>query len=39
MIRGLVAALAVIAALTALSWAVIAADRAAVRADTVRLAL
>ena len=39
MIRGLVAALAVIAALTALSWAVIAADRAAMRADTVRLAL
>ena len=39
MIRGLIAALAVIAALTALSWAVIAADRAAMRADTVRLAL
>ena len=39
MIRGLVAALAVIAALVALSWAVIAADRAAMRADTVRLAL
>ena len=39
MIRGLFAALAVLAALTALSWAVIAADRAAMRADTVRLAL
>ena len=37
--RGLIAAVAVVAALTALSWAVIAADRAAVRADTVRLAL
>lgn len=39
MIRGILAALAVLASLTALSWTVISADRAAIRADTVRLAL